>query len=60
MITNSKNEARRPNMYHASPEELKLIDEALVAVARGEIASDAEVEAVFAKYSPPSSPDLAR
>lgn len=43
-------EARRHGLYHASPAELKAIDEALAAVARGEIASDEEVEAVFAKY----------
>lgn len=43
-------EARRHGLYHASPEELKAIDAALEAVARGEIASDEEVEAVFAKY----------
>ena len=62
MITNSKNEVRRPHMYHASPDELKLIDEALAAVARGEIASDEEVEIVFAKYrrSPLSSPGSSR
>jgi len=43
-------EARRHSVYHASPAELKAIDEALAAVERGEIASDQEVEAVFAKY----------
>jgi hypothetical protein len=43
-------EARRHGLYHADAEELKAIDEALAAVARGEIASDEEVEAVFAKY----------
>ncbi len=43
-------EARRHGVYHATPEELRAIDEALEAVARGEIASDEEVEAVFAKY----------
>ncbi len=43
-------EARRHGVYHATPEELKAIDEALAAVARGEIATDEEVEAVFAKY----------
>jgi hypothetical protein len=43
-------EARRHGVYHASPDELKAIDEALAAVARGEIASDQEVDAVFAKY----------
>lgn len=43
-------EARRHGVYHATAEELQAIDEALAAVARGDIASDAEVEAVFAKY----------
>jgi predicted transcriptional regulator len=42
-------EARRHGVYHASSEELKAIDEGLAAVERGEIASDQEVEAVFAK-----------
>jgi hypothetical protein len=43
-------EARRHGIYHASPDELKAIDEALAAVDRGEIAGDEEVEMVFAKY----------
>jgi predicted transcriptional regulator len=43
-------EARRHGVYHATPEELAAIDEALAAVSRGEIATDEEVEAVFAKY----------
>jgi hypothetical protein len=43
-------EARRHGVYQATPDELKAIDEALEAVARGEIATDEEVEAVFAKY----------
>lgn len=43
-------EARRHGVYHASTDELKAIDEGLAAIARGEIASDEEVEAVFAKY----------
>ncbi len=43
-------EARRHGVYHATPEELAAIDEALAAVGRGEIASEDEVEAVFAKY----------
>lgn len=36
--------------YHATREELRKIDEALAAVRRGEVASEAEVEAVFAKH----------
>ncbi|HEY2136824.1 MAG TPA: hypothetical protein VGH49_13105 [Xanthobacteraceae bacterium] len=43
-------EARRHGVYHATPDELRAIDEALAAVARGEVATDDEVEAVFAKY----------
>jgi predicted transcriptional regulator len=43
-------EARRHGVYYATPAELAAIDEALAAVSRGEIASDEEVEAVFAKY----------
>lgn len=43
-------EARRHGVYRATAEELQAIDEALAAVARGDIASDAEVEAVFVKY----------
>lgn len=42
--------ARRHGVYRARPAELKAIDEALAAVERGEIASDQEAEAVFAKY----------
>jgi predicted transcriptional regulator len=54
--------AQSDNLYRATPEELKAIDEAIAEVERGEIASDEEVEAVFAKYrvSPPSSPGLSR
>ena len=43
-------EARRHGVYHATPEELKAIDEGLAEIERGEIASDEEVEAVFAKH----------
>jgi predicted transcriptional regulator len=43
-------EARRHGVYHATPEELAAIDQALAAVARGQVASEEEVEAVFAKY----------
>ena len=43
-------EARRQGLYHATDEELKAIDEGLAAIDRGDIATEAEVEAVFAKY----------
>jgi hypothetical protein len=36
--------------YRATDEELRKIDEARAAVRRGDVASDAEVEAVFAKH----------
>jgi hypothetical protein len=40
----------RAGTYHATREELTKIDEALAAVRGGEIATDEEVEAVFAKH----------
>jgi ribosome maturation protein Sdo1 len=43
-------EARRHGVYHATLDEVLAIDEASAAVERGEVASDEEVEAVFAKY----------
>ena len=39
-----------PGPFSASPEELAAIDEALAQVARGERATDAEVEAAFARF----------
>jgi hypothetical protein len=36
--------------YRATNEELRKIDEALDAVRRGEVASDADVEAIFTKH----------
>ena len=45
-------EARRSGVYHASPEELEAIDEALGQVARGEVASKEGIEAAFAKFRP--------
>jgi hypothetical protein len=43
-------EARRHGIHHATPDELRAIDAALEGIARGEIATDGEVEAVFARY----------
>ena len=43
-------ELRRSGVYHASADELSAIDAALAGVARGGIASDAEVDALFGKY----------
>ena len=36
--------------YRASADELKAIDEGLEQLRRGELASDAEVEAAFARF----------
>jgi hypothetical protein len=36
--------------YYATDEELRALDEGWASVQRGEIASEAAVEAVFAKY----------
>jgi hypothetical protein len=43
-------EARRGGAYKATPAELRVLDEAVAAVRRGEVASEEEVEAVFAKH----------
>jgi len=43
-------EARRSGVYHATPEELQAIDEALGQVARGQLASKEEIEAAFAAF----------
>ena len=40
----------RAGTYHATREELRKIDEARASVRRGETATDAEVETVFAKH----------
>ena len=37
-------------VYHATQEELRAIDEALKEIDRGEVASEEEVAAVFAKF----------
>lgn len=41
-------EARRTGVYHATPDELKAIDDA----DRSGVASDAEVEAAFRTFRP--------
>jgi hypothetical protein len=43
-------DAEQHGVYEATDEELRDIDEALAEIERGEIATDDEVEAVFAKY----------
>jgi hypothetical protein len=43
-------EARRAGVYHATPEELQAIDEAIAELDRGEVASDAAVRAAYAKF----------
>ncbi len=40
----------RGNEYVATREELQIIDEAIASIDRGEIASDSEIEAVFARF----------
>ncbi len=43
-------EALRSGEYHAGEDELRAIDEAIAQLDRGEVASDAEVKAAFAKF----------
>lgn len=46
-------ELRRRGLYQATPEELKAIDEGVVAADRGEFASDKDVAALLAKFRLP-------
>jgi len=43
-------EALRSGEYYAGEDELRAIDEAIAQLDRGEVASDAEVKAAFAKF----------
>jgi hypothetical protein len=43
-------EARRSGVYHATPEELEAIDEALGQMARGERASQEQVREAFSSF----------
>ena len=43
-------EALRSGVYHATEDELRAIDEAIAELDRGEVASEAEVRAAFAKF----------
>jgi hypothetical protein len=43
-------EALRTGEYHATEEELRAIDEAIAELDRGEVASDAQVRAAYAKF----------
>jgi hypothetical protein len=43
-------EARRSGVYDATPEEMAAIDEVLGQLARGEVATAAEVEAPFSRF----------
>jgi len=39
-----------PDAYHASPDELAAIDTALAEVARGEFATEENIETAFARF----------
>jgi hypothetical protein len=43
-------EAWRSGEYEATEEELRAIDEAIAELERGEVASEAQVRAAFAKF----------
>ncbi len=40
----------KAGQYYATRDELRAIDEAIAAVDRGEVASDEEIKAAFAKF----------
>ena len=46
-------EARRTGAYRATLQELEAIDEATAELDRGEVATDADVRAAFAKFRGP-------
>jgi hypothetical protein len=43
-------ESRRTGVYEATPEEMQAIDQAIAELDRGEVASEAEVRAAYAKF----------
>jgi hypothetical protein len=43
-------EAWRSGEYHATEDELRAIDEAVAELDRGEVATEAQVKAAFAKF----------
>jgi len=43
-------EARRGGLYKATAAELRVFDQAVAALRRGEVASEDEVDAVFARH----------
>jgi len=43
-------EFHRGGVYHATPEELKVLDEVDAEIERGEIATEEEVKAAFAAF----------
>jgi hypothetical protein len=43
-------EAWRNGEYHATDEELRALDEAIAEIDRGEVASEAQVKAAYAKF----------
>lgn len=43
-------EALRSGEYHATEEELRAIDEAIAELDRGEVATEAQVRAAYAKF----------
>jgi hypothetical protein len=46
-------EAWRSGNYHASEDELRAIDEAIAELDRGEVATEAQVRAAYAKFRNP-------
>lgn len=43
-------ELHEGSVYHATPDELAAIDEARAQIGRGDVATEEEVEAAFAKF----------
>jgi hypothetical protein len=51
-VANQIEDELQGRSYFASQEELRIIDAAMASIDAGEVATDAEVKAAFAKFRP--------
>jgi hypothetical protein len=51
-VANQIDDELQGRSYFASQEELRIIDAAMASIDGGEVATDAEIKAVFAKFRP--------
>jgi hypothetical protein len=51
-VANQIEDELQGRSYFASQEELRIIDAAMASIDAGEVATDAEIQAAFAKFRP--------